>query len=72
MSQSLIETKNKFNKSREMIIAKLLNFKDDFDFDDIIPYEDIDYDNQYDDVIVGGINKFEDDFYKDDTIYYFD
>ncbi|MGL5316049.1 MAG: hypothetical protein ACRC92_22525 [Peptostreptococcaceae bacterium] len=72
MSQILKTQKKQYNRSRESIIAKLFNLKDDFNFDDIIPYEDVDYNDQYDDVIVGGITKFDDDFYKDDTIYYYD
>lgn len=72
MSQILKAPKKQFSKYREIAITKLLNFKDDFDFDDIIPYEDIDYNDQYDDEIVSGITKFDDDFYKDDIIYYYD
>ncbi|MGL6107997.1 hypothetical protein [Romboutsia sp.] len=60
------------SKIRENKLVKILNFKDDFNFDDILPYEDTEYNDQYDDVIVGGISKFDDDFFKDDIIYYFD
>lgn len=72
MSQILKTHKKQYNRNKERILAKLFNFKDNFGFDDIISYEDIDYNNQYDDIIVSGITKFDDDFYKDDTIYYYD
>jgi len=72
MKQILKTSKTQYNKYRENIIAKLSSFKSDFNFDDIIPYEDLDYSNQYDDEIVGGINQYEDDFFKDDTIYYYE
>lgn len=64
--------KEKHGRSRENRLVKVLNFKDDFSFDDILPYEDTEYNDQYDDIIVGGISKFDDDFYKDDSFYYFD
>lgn len=65
-------SKKQYNKYTKNIVAKLKNNKSDFNFDDIIPYEDMDYNNEYDDEIVGGINDIEDDFYKDDTIYYYE
>lgn len=64
-------SKKQYNKYTKNIIANLKNNKSDFNFDDIIPYEDMDYNNEYDDEIVGGINNIEDDFFKDDTIYYY-
>ena len=65
-------SQKQYNKYAKNIIAKLKDNKSDFNFDDIIPYEDMDYNNEYDDEIVGGINHTEDDFYKDDTIYYYE
>lgn len=65
-------SKKQYNKSSKNIIDKFNGSKNDFNFDDIIPYEDMDYNNEYDDEIVGGINNLEDDFFKDDTIYYYE
>lgn len=65
-------SKKQYNKSSKNIIDKFKGSKNDFNFDDIIPYEDMDYNNEYDDEIVGGINNLEDDFFKDDTIYYYE
>ncbi|MGL5347207.1 MAG: hypothetical protein ACRDA3_07640 [Peptostreptococcaceae bacterium] len=71
MNLNIKSPENSISK-REGRLAKLLRFKEDFDFDDIIQYEDVDYKDQYDDIIVGGVTKFDDDFYKDDFIYYID
>lgn len=71
MNLNIESPKNSVSK-RESRLAKLLRFKENFDFDDIIPYEDTEYKDQYDDIIVGGVTKFDDDFYKDDFIYYID
>lgn len=71
MNLNIKSPKNSISK-RESRLAKLLRFKEEFGFDDIIQYEDVDYKDQYDDIIVGGVTKFDDDFYKDDFIYYID
>lgn len=65
-------SKKQYNKSSKNIIDKFKGSKNDFNFDDIIPYEDMDYNNEYDDEIVGGINHLEDDFFKDDSLYYYE
>lgn len=72
MSFKFIFQKEQNNKSRENKLIKILNFKDDFDFDDILSYEDTEYNDQYDDIIFGQISNSDDEFYKDDIIYYLD
>ncbi|MEG1311252.1 MAG: hypothetical protein RR942_06975 [Romboutsia sp.] len=61
-----------FGKKSNNKILKLLNFNDSFLNDDILPYDDTDYCEGYDDIILDDENNFEYTFHEDDTLNYFD
>lgn len=63
---------NSFSKKDGSKILKLLNFNNSFFNDDILPYDDSDYCNDYDDIILEDDNNFEHNFYQDDNLNYFD
>ncbi|WP_042274756.1 hypothetical protein [Faecalimicrobium dakarense] len=61
-----------FSKKDSNKLLNLLNFNNSFLYDDILPYDDSDYCNNYDDIILEDDNYFDHNFYQDDTLNYFD
>lgn len=61
-----------FSKKGSSKLLNLLNFNNSFFYDDILPYDDSDYCNDYDDIVLEDDNYFDYNFYQDDTLNYFD
>ncbi len=71
--------KSSKNKNRQSMLMKKLNFKERTNYDDIIPYDDMNYYEEYEDVIINNdmlsedkIKLSNDFYYNDDVINYFD
>ena len=62
--------------SKNKLLRKINFFQDSINYDDIMPYGDNSYQDNYDEIIlnddifIDSDYKFNEDFYKDDTLFY--